>query len=245
MSQNGESVSLISRRQALILLGIGGATMVAGRSHVYSASPRSNDGKPPACVLTPKQTEGPFFVDERLKRSDIRIDPSDGSVKSGVPLRVTLRVSAVGTAGCNPLPGAIVDLWQCDAVGVYSAVNEPGSQRTAAQNFLRGYQITEVDGSTQFTTIYPGWYPGRTVHIHFKVRVSGKSGRQELTSQLYFDDELTDRIHAQSPYTGKGPRTVKNQRDGLFRNGGRQLMLSAVQSGEGYAATFDIGLQMS
>ena len=246
MSQNGESPSVISRRQALILLGVGAATMVAGRSHVYSASPRSNDSKPPACVLTPKQTEGPFFVDERLKRSDIRVDPSDGTVKSGVPLRLTLRVSAVGGAGCNPVPGAIVDIWQCDAVGVYSAVNDPGSQRTAAKTFLRGYQITDADGSTQFTTIYPGWYPGRTVHIHFKVRAGGKSGRgQELTSQLYFDDGLTDRIHAQSPYAGKGQRTVSNQRDGLFRNGGRQLMLSPAQSGEGYAAIFDIGLQMA
>jgi protocatechuate 3,4-dioxygenase beta subunit len=246
MSQNGESPLVISRRQALVLLGVGGATMVAGRSHVYSASPRSNDSKPPACVLTPKQTEGPFFVDERLKRSDIRMDPSDGSVKSGVPLHLTLRVSAVGTADCNPLPGAIVDIWQCDAVGVYSAVNESGSQRTAAKSFLRGYQITEADGSTQFTTIYPGWYPGRTVHIHFKVRAGGKSGRgQELTSQLYFDDGLTDRIHTQSPYAGKGQRTVRNQRDGLFRSGGRQLTLSAVQSGEGYLATFDIGLQMA
>jgi protocatechuate 3,4-dioxygenase beta subunit len=246
MGYSGESGSVISRRQALILLGVGGATMVAGRSHVYSASPRSNDSKPPACVLTPKQTEGPFFVDERLKRSDIRVDPSDGTVKSGVPLHLTLRVSAVGTADCSPLPSAIVDIWQCDAVGVYSAVNEPGSQRTAAKTFLRGYQITDADGSTQFTTIYPGWYPGRTVHIHFKVRAGGKSGRgQELTSQLYFDDGLTDRIHTQSPYASKGQRRVSNQRDGLFRNGGRQLMLSPVQSGEGYLATFDIGLQMA
>ncbi len=246
MSHKDESVSVISRRQALILLGAAGATMVAGRSNVYSATPSSTGGKLPACIVTPKQTEGPFFVDERLKRSDIRLDPSDGSVKSGVPLHLTLRVSAVGAAACTPLSGAIVDLWQCDAVGVYSAVNEPGSQSTAAKTFLRGYQVTESDGSAQFTTIYPGWYPGRTVHIHFKVRVSGKSGRgQELTSQLYFDDALTDRIHSQSPYAGKGQRTVRNQRDGLFRNGGRQLMLSPAQSGEGYAATFDIGLQMA
>jgi protocatechuate 3,4-dioxygenase beta subunit len=246
MSQNGESLSVISRRHALILLGAAGATMIAGRSHVYSASPSSNDSKLPTCIVTPKQTEGPFFVDERLKRSDIRVDPSDGRIKSGVPLQLTLRVSAVGGAGCNPLSGAIVDVWQCDAIGVYSAVNEPGSQSTAAKNFLRGYQVTETDGSAQFTTIYPGWYPGRTVHIHFKVRVSGKSGRgQELTSQLYFDDALTDQIHAQSPYAGKGQRAVRNQRDGLFRNGGRQLTLSPVQSGEGYLATFDIGLQMA
>ncbi len=246
MSQNGASASRISRRQALIVLGAAGAAIIAGRSNVYSASSSSNDAKPPACIVTPKQTEGPFFVDERLKRSDIRVDPSDGSVKSGVPLHLTLRVSAVDGAGCKPLSGTIVDLWQCDAIGVYSADSGPGSQSTAAKNFLRGYQVTQADGSAQFTTIYPGWYPGRTVHIHFKISVGAKSGRgQELTSQLYFDDALTDRIHAQSPYAGKGQRTVTNQRDGLFRNGGGQLMLSPVQSGEGYAATFDIGLQMA
>ncbi len=246
MSKNGRSDSLISRRQALILLGAAGATMVSHHPNVYSASAKSKDVTLPACIVTPKQTEGPFFVDERLKRSDIRVDPSDGNVKSGVPLHLTLRLSAVDGAGCKPLSGAIVDLWQCDAIGVYSGVNDSGSQSSEAKHFLRGYQVTETDGSTQFTTTYPGWYPGRTVHIHFKVRVSAKSGRgQELTSQLYFDDALTDRIHAQSPYAGKGPRTVRNQRDGLFRNGGRQLMLSPVQSGDGYLATFDIGLQMA
>ena len=246
MSQNGKSDSLISRRQALILLGGAGATIVVERSSVYSASAKSKDRTLPACIVTPKQTEGPFFVDERLKRSDIRVDPSDGRIKPGVPLRLTLRVSAIGGTGCKPLSDAIVDLWQCDAIGVYSGVNDSGSQSSEAKDFLRGYQVTEPDGSAQFTTIYPGWYPGRTVHIHFKVRVSAKSGTgQELTSQLYFDDALTDRIHGQSPYAGKGPRAVRNQRDGLFRNGGRHLMLSPVESGDGYLATFDIGLQMA
>jgi len=242
MSQT-ESDRVISRRQALILLGASGAAMIVGRSNVYSASPRSNNDKPAACVLTPKQTEGPFFVDERLKRSDIRVDPTDGSAKSGVPLRLNFRVSAVGAAGCSPLSDATVDLWQCDAVGSYSAVNE-GDPRSAAKHFLRGYQVTDANGNTQFTTIYPGWYPGRTVHIHFKIRADPRSGKaREITSQLYFDDALTDRIHAQQPYSSRGPRSVRNQQDGLFRSGGAQLMLSPVQSGEGYAANFDIGLQ--
>jgi protocatechuate 3,4-dioxygenase beta subunit len=124
-------------------------------------------------------------------------------------------------------------------------VNERDS-RSADKNFLRGYQVTEADGSTRFTTIYPGWYPGRTVHIHFKVRANAKSGKgQELTSQLYFDDLLTDRVHAQSPYAGKGQRAIKNQQDGLFRNGGRQLTLSLVEKSQGYEAIFDIGLQIA
>ena len=245
MSQKNKSVSVVSRRQALVLLGSAGAAILAGRSKASGALAASNGGKLPACVVTPKQTEGPFFVDQRLNRSDIRVDPSDGSLKAGVPLSLTFRVSAVGSAGCNPLSGAIVDVWQCDAVGAYSGVNERDS-RSANKNFLRGYQVTDANGTTQFTTIYPGWYPGRTVHIHFKVRADAKSGKgQELTSQLYFDDLLTDRVHAQSPYAGKGQRAIKNQQDGLFRNGGRQLVLSPVESRQGYAATFDIGLQIT
>ena len=245
MNQKKESFLLMSRRQALVLLGTAGAAILAGRSTLYNASAASSSGKLPACIVTPKQTEGPFFVDERLNRSDIRVDPSDNSLKAGVPLSLTLRISAVGSGVCNPLSGAIVDVWQCDAVGTYSGVTER-DPRSAKKNSLRGYQVTDANGNTQFTTIYPGWYPGRTVHIHFKVRANAKSGTaQEITSQLYFDDPLTDRIHAQQPYSSKGQRSVKNQQDGLFRNGGRQLMLSLVESRQGYAAAFDIGLQMA
>jgi protocatechuate 3,4-dioxygenase beta subunit len=242
MSQNHKTMS---RRQALVLLGTAGAAILAGHSTAYNASAPSSSGKLTGCIVTSKQTEGPFFIDERLNRSDIRVDPSDGSLKAGVPLSLTLRVTTVGSGGCNPLSGAIVDIWQCDAVGTYSGVTERDS-RSAGKNFLRGYQVTDANGNTQFTTIYPGWYPGRTVHIHFKVRTNAKSRNpQEITSQLYFDDALTDRIHAQPPYSGKGQRPVKNQQDGLFRNGGRQLMLSPVEKRQGYEAIFDIGLQMA
>jgi protocatechuate 3,4-dioxygenase beta subunit len=240
MSQKDKSMS---RRQALVLLGAAGTAILA-RSTAYNASAPSG-GKLPACIVTPNQTEGPFFVDERLNRSDIRVDPSDGSIKAGVPLTLAFRVSAISSAGCNPLSSAIVDIWQCDAVGAYSAVNERDS-RSVDKNFLRGYQVTKADGSTQFTTIYPGWYPGRTVHIHFKVRTDAKSQKpRELTSQLYFDDALTDRIHAQPPYSSKGPRSVKNQQDGLFRSAGRQLMLSLVEKPKGYEAVFEIGLRIA
>src|SRR5918994_5658586 len=102
MSQNHRSVSLVSRRQALILLGTAGAALLAGRSTASNASAASSSGKFPACIVTPKQTEGPFFVDERLNRSDVRVDPSDGSTKAGVPLTLTFHVSAIGSAGCNP-----------------------------------------------------------------------------------------------------------------------------------------------
>lgn len=169
----------------------------------------------------------------------------DGSLTAGVPLSLVLRVATVSADACAPLAGAIVDVWHCDAAGTYSGVDSRG--RPAAEGyFLRGYQVTDSRGAVRFITIYPGWYPGRAVHIHFKVRARDKTGAsRELTSQLYFDDALTDRVHARQPYARRGQRAMKNNRDGLFRDGGRELMLPVIEDGQGYAATFDIGLRMA
>src|SRR5205807_2293498 len=109
----------------------------------------------PACVVTPSETEGPYFVDERLNRSDITTDPSTGSKRDGTPLTLTFNVSRVGAGGCTTLSGAQVDVWHCDAAGVYSDV---AAQSTVGRRFLRGYQLTDADGAATFTTIYPGWY---------------------------------------------------------------------------------------
>ncbi|MCL5996535.1 MAG: intradiol ring-cleavage dioxygenase [Chloroflexi bacterium] len=202
-------------------------------------------GMLPTCIVSPEQTEGPYFVDDQLNRADIRSDPSDGSVKEGAPLQLTLRVSQANSNGCQPLAGAIVDIWHCDALGVYSDVTDPGFN-TVGKKFLRGYQVTDANGTVQFTTIYPGWYQGRTVHIHFKIRADSAAGQSyEFTSQLYFDDSITDQVHAQAPYASKGQRTIRNAGDGIFRNGGNQLLLSPTVAGQGYAATFDVGLQMA
>jgi protocatechuate 3,4-dioxygenase beta subunit len=106
--------------------------------------------------------------------------------------------------------------------------------------------VTDVNGAAEFMTIYPGWYQGRTVHIHFKVRTDPASQQgYEFTSQLYFDDSITDQAHAQEPYAAKGQRTLKNDGNGIFQNGGSQLMLQIAEEGEGYVATFNIGLQVS
>jgi len=137
-----------------------------------------------------------------------------------------------------------VDIWHCDAQGVYSDVQDP-EFNTIGQKFLRGYQITDARGEARFVTLYPGWYPGRTVHIHFKIRTAPVAQRSfEFTSQLYFDDLLTDRVHTAPPYASKGPRTSRNQHDWIFRRGGDQLMLAPTTSADGYAASFAIGLQL-
>lgn len=143
------------------------------------------------------------------------------------------------------MTGATVDLWHCDALGVYSDVTDP-SFSTVGKKFLRGYQVTDTNGTVKFVTNYPGWYQGRTVHIHFKIRIDSASQRgYEFTSQLYFDDSLTDQIHAQSPYAAKGQRTLKNDQDGIFRDGGEQLMLQLTKDAQGYVGTFDIRLQIT
>ena len=140
---------------------------------------------------------------------------------------------------------AIVDIWHCDALGVYSDVTDPGFS-TVGKKFLRGYQVTDANGTVQFTTNYPGWYQGRTVHIHFKVRTDAASAQSyEFTSQLYFDDSITDRVHTQTPYVSKGQRKLKNAGDGIFQDGGKQMLLKLTKTNLGYAATFDIGLQMA
>jgi len=198
----------------------------------------------PACIVRPEQTEGPYFVDEMLNRSDIRSDPASGILKEGALLDLTLRLSQVTAGACTPLPGAIVDIWHCDALGVYSDVSDSRGN-TVGQQFLRGYQETDGSGLARFTTIYPGWYPGRTVHIHFKIRVPAASGSvYDFTSQLYFDDLVSDEVFTQQPYASKGQRNVQNADDGIYPNGGDLLTLLVAPVGQGYTATFDIGLQL-
>ena len=227
---------LLSRREALALLGASGLFLLAGAVRAQTGVPQFS------CVARPRQTEGPFFVEEALDRSDIRSDPRTGQVSAGMPLRLTFRVSRLNGTACAPLAGAQVDVWQSDAIGRYSDVS--GSS-TAGQQFLRGYQLTDDAGSARFVTIYPGAYGGRAVHVHFKIRTGDARSRSHVfTSQLYFDEAVTDRVYATEPYVSQRRRWMRNAEDGLFRDGGRQLLLTPAKDAEGYAASFDIGLQV-
>lgn len=242
---------LLSRRQALTLFGAGGALLLLrppagdspsahGRTGTRSGSAR--------CVARPELTEGPYYVDEQLNRSDIRSDPFDGSVREGTLLALTFNLSRLASNGCSPLPGAVVDLWHCDALGHYSDVSNPNFD-TKGRKYLRGYQVTDAGGIARFTTIFPGWYQGRAVHIHFKVRSpTGRSpasadSAYEFTSQLFFDEALIDQVHAREPYAAQGQRARRNAQDRIYRQGGSQLLLAATRTGGGYAATFDLALQ--
>jgi protocatechuate 3,4-dioxygenase beta subunit len=240
----------------LTFLGIGTAVVFSGCRRVKRPGepsvsivlPAAADAAViPVCVVRPEQTEGPYFIDEKLNRSDIRSDPSDGSVKPGLPLRLAFHVSRINGSSCSPLSSAVVYVWQCDALGLYSDVRDMNAGfDTRGKKFLRGYQTADGNGIAEFLTIYPGWYAGRTVHIHFKIRTHPASGRaQEFTSQLYFDESITDQVHTEVPYNSKGRRGTTNDMDFIFRRGGKQLIPTLTKDSHGYAAKFDIGLQMS
>lgn len=225
---------LLTRREVLAAMG---SVTLAG------VWPGSVQGQArPACIARPEQTEGPYFVDTGLARSDIRVDTSTGGIEPGVPLQLVFRVSRLDAHGCRALPEAQVELWQCNARGLYSGVRDPHAD-TRGRNFLRGYQTTDAEGNARFTTIYPGWYPGRAVHLHFSIRAGRGPRREEFTSQLYLDDALSDRVFAQAPYGERVGQRVRNDADFIYRRGGHQLRLAVNEAGGRLGAVFDIGLQ--
>jgi protocatechuate 3,4-dioxygenase beta subunit len=176
-----------------------------------------------SCTLTAEQTEGPYWFDVDKIRTDVRED------RDGVELRLAIRVR--DAEGCNPLRNAVVEIWHADAGGVYS-----GFDSGAGEEFLRGAQVTDADGIVEFTTIYPGWYVGRTPHIHAKVHVDSST---TLTTQLYFDDAISTAVYdSGSPYKANEGR-VTNDADGIFDE---SLLLDLSEEGEGYLGTisFDV-----
>jgi protocatechuate 3,4-dioxygenase beta subunit len=270
---------VLSRREALALLGAAGAALLAGCSSEASSTatqgvPATTAARPtaqpaaatatpgtaaeaatsvsvptaaalPNCVVSPAMTEGPYFVDEQLDRSDIRSDPATGQVRPGTPLELTINVRQISGGACTALGGALVDIWHCDAAGMYSDVSD-GGFNTVGQKFLRGSQVSDASGVVKFTTIYPGWYSGRAVHIHFKVRSTAGGGQTyEFTSQLFFDPAISAEVYAQAPYAEHGTTPdTPNSRDGIYRSGGDQLLVAVAKAGDGYSGSFDIGLNV-
>ena len=239
---------VLGRREVLTLLATGGLAAASGWRASMRAQRSGLPGTaaPPACVVRPELEEGPFFVDHQLNRSDVRVDPLSGELSAGLPLSLIFGLTQISGGSCVPLAGATVDIWQCDAAGIYSGVSAPGQPEPTSKT-LRGFQITDANGRAAFTTIYPGWYQGRAVHIHFKLRTTAApTGAYEFTSQLFFDDALTDRVHAQAPYNRRARRDTLNRADGIFRQGGVQMLLEPTEdNGRGLAAAFSLGLDLT
>src|SRR5438445_10645937 len=197
-----------TRRGSLVRVGgVLAAALGAGSWKVATS-----DGAEPAgvasgavtCVLTPEQTEGRYYIANEHVRRNI----TEG--RPGTPL--TLRAFGVDASTCKAIKGAAVDIWHADAGGVYSGFGQGAGNRT----FMRGIQRTNAKGLALFRTVYPGWYQGRTVHIHVKVHLGGTVVH---TGQLYFPDAVTDAAYRAAPYSTRPNRDVRNASDAIFRNG--------------------------
>jgi protocatechuate 3,4-dioxygenase beta subunit len=223
----------LTRRESLLRLGglaagAVGAGAFLGDDAGAGDGPRAVAAGLVACVLSPEMTAGPFALDGDKLRRDVR----EG--RPGVPL--TLRTTVIDVSTCQPIRGAAVDIWHCDAGGTYSGFSQEG---TAGRTFLRGTQKTDRNGLALFKTIYPGWYPGRAVHIHVRVYLGGNIVH---TGQLFFPEAVTDAVYKRAPYRRRPNRETRNAADSIFRNGGSRSMLKLTKTTTGYAARISMGV---
>ncbi len=233
----------MTRRRALGLAGMAGAAYVAGPLRPFdggddggAAAPTDADAAA-TCVLAPEVTEGPYWVDVREKRSNVVAG------QSGVPLTLDLYVYRSDDS-CEPEQGAVVDIWHCNASGLYS---DEASNGTSGQIWLRGYQETDAAGHVAFTTIYPSWYAGRTIHIHVRVRTfSGASTTYDFTTQIFFSEETSAAVLATSPYDSRSGRDTTNEEDMIYeqeaRAGNVLMPTLSGSASSGYSGTVGIGL---
>ncbi len=217
--------SSLAKLGGIVVAGLGGSALVS--SEEAEGGNKAVETGAVSCVLTPELTEGPYYIAGEKVRRDIR----EGH--AGTLLTLHLRV--LNVASCSPIKGAAVDIWHADAAGNYSGFGSDTSSRT----FMRGSQRTDATGLATFLTVYPGWYQGRTVHIHVKVHVGG---RVVHTGQLFFPDTLTDAAYKKSPYASRPNRTTRNAQDSIYINGGKRGMLTVVKSGVGYVGTIAMGV---
>ncbi len=240
----------INRRQALA--GLGGlgfsALLVAcgqdtkpGAAAASTSTTEALLAGAGSCAVVPELTEGPYYIDIDKVRSDIRED------RPGTPLTLAIRVR--NFPDCTPRANAVVDIWHCDATGNYSGFESSstggggggpgggGSSPSDTKRYLRGSQITGADGVAQFVTIYPGWYRGRTVHVHVKAHIGNN---QVVTSQLFFDEAVTRTVYAAGPYAAHTGQDTSNANDGIFA---RANLLTPTRSGDGYAAAVNLDLK--
>ena len=232
----------MSRRDALGTLGaMGLATIVGSRIATPARAAGGSVVVEGACTLTPELTIGPYFVDERLERSDVRGDSTSPFIADAVPLYLAINATSALASGCPALAGVQIDIWHCHAGGLYSDEAQNG---TTGETWLRGYQTTDANGRATFTTIYPGWYQGRTVHIHVMARYYDGAGNTtyEFTTQLFFDDATSDVVLASYPYDTRGDRDTRNSNDGIFD---ASMVLDLADGGDGsFAATIALGLEL-
>jgi protocatechuate 3,4-dioxygenase beta subunit len=198
------------------------------------------------CILTPEVTDGPYWIEQTMTRRDV----TEG--KPGLPLE--LRLTVVNARTCEPIPAADVEIWHADAEGEYSGYDGatpgngggrgvPGRHQTPSTStrYLRGHQRANVAGRAEFLTVFPGWYPGRTPHIHLKVHVGGKVVH---TGQVFFGEKIATKVYSAAPYRSRGPADTPHSADRIFRQAGgsRAELKLRARPGGGLVGTIVLGV---
>lgn len=228
--------SIINRRSILTGAATGGAVLAtAGSTVVAIAAPSApTTGVDGVCFLNPDVVDGPYYVDEAIMRRDV----TEG--KKGIPLEIRVRIV---DGSCRPISGARIDTWQADAGGIYSNFRNQGDDLTIAtigQSYLRGTQISDDNGQVVFTSIYPGWYRGRTPHVHFKIYIGG---RTRLTGQLFFPDALNEFIYGNvEGYKRPLVRDTINATDWILADATYHAMADVREELDRYVATIIFGV---
>lgn len=253
MTENTDARSSVTRRTVLVASGATAAALAVGAAAPEAPSAAAGDTAPVAaaavCTLTREMTEGPYYLDGQYVRTDV----TEG--KPGIPLKLTLTV--VDDDTCAPLSNALVEIWHADALGEYSGfVGNNGHSEPDDGTFLRGGVLTGSSGTAAITTVYPGWYRGRCVHIHVKVHTgvtltpdgSFTGGRELHTGQLFFDETVTTAVARVSPYSTNTVTRTTLARDSIYDGGGAAsglLTLTALGASpsSGYAGTLTLGVE--
>jgi protocatechuate 3,4-dioxygenase beta subunit len=233
-----DGMQLPMRRREMMALSAGALASAAlyacgaGGGNATRSVAGGGSTSAPDCVLTPEQDEGPFYIDFAQVRRNIVED------RPGVPLALT--VAVVDSNTCQPIHNAAVDIWHCDAMGIYSG--EP-SEDSVGKTYLRGIQLTDGNGRVEFATIYPGQYPGRTTHIHVKVHIGGQRGNGTFsgghvshTGQLFTSDQHDAKVFALAPYNRHHVELTPRDEDAIFLNeGGSSSELNLAPAGSNLA----------
>ncbi|MFI5871457.1 intradiol ring-cleavage dioxygenase [Streptomyces sp. NPDC051445] len=254
MTDTSDARRSVARRTVLVASGATAAALAVGaaatpEAPVADAADTAPVAAAAVCTLTREMTEGPYYLDGQYVRPDI----TEG--KPGIPLKLTLTV--VDDDTCVPLSNALVEVWHADHLGEYSGfVGANGHSEPDDGTFLRGGVLTNASGVAIITTIYPGWYVGRCIHVHIKVHTNvtltpdgSFTGGQELhTGQLYFSETITTAVSRLSPYSANRVTRTTLARDSVYDGGGAAsglLTLTALGSSasSGYAGTLTLGVE--
>jgi protocatechuate 3,4-dioxygenase beta subunit len=247
MSHEQRQRGHLNRREALGLAGVTGAGLLfagAGGQVTDLLDGGSDEAIAKAaktCLkLTPEQEEGPYYVDLGKVRSNI----VEGV--EGVPL--ALKIRAINPTTCAPLENAAIDIWQCDALGVYS---EEAQEGTSGDGFLRGIQFTNSDGYAELQSVWPGHYAGRATHIHVKVHIGGTRTRKSYsgghvahTGQMFLPEAMNDRVYERAPYSSTTTARVANAADRVYsqQGGARSVLKTSGQIGSALTASIVLGV---